>query len=126
MAGKRVLLIDDSDDIREVAKLSLETFGAWTVFTAGTGTRGLAVAAEERPDAILLDVMMPDLDGPTTLRLLQADSSTSDIPVVFLTGKTQAHEHDRLRELGARGVLTKPFSALRLSEDLLGALGWSS
>lgn len=126
MGARRVLLIDDADDIREVAKLSLEVFGGWDVSTAGTGAEGIAMAHAEAPDVIVLDVRMPGLDGPDTLRRLQASSSTRNIPVVFLTAKTERSERERLTRLGARGVLTKPFDALRLADDLAAALGGPS
>src|SRR5689334_22271478 len=84
---KRILIVDDEDDIREVAQVSLELVGHYEVLTAARGTDGVARARTDRPDAILLDVMMPELDGPATLARLRADPATRDIPVVFLTAK---------------------------------------
>jgi CheY-like chemotaxis protein len=87
VTARRVLLVDDEDDIREVAQVSLEMTAGWEVLTAGSGNEGLATAAAEQPDAILLDMMMPDMDGPTTFQSLRANQSTQHIPVVLLTAK---------------------------------------
>src|SRR5579884_2847440 len=97
---RRILIIDDEDDIREVAKASLEIVGGWEVLTAHSGLAGLAIAAAEALDAILLDVMMPDMDGPTTYQRLQSDPTTRDIPVIFLTAKVQSAERRQLSGLG--------------------------
>ncbi len=121
---KKVLIVDDEDDIREVAALSLETIGGYEVLTTASGTSALIIAADRQPDAILLDVMMPDMDGPTTLRKLQSQASTAHIPIVFLTAKVQPGERARFASLGAAAVLSKPFDPLTLSSDLADALGW--
>lgn len=121
---KRVLIIDDEDDIREVAALSLESVGGYEVLSAKSGNSALLIAADQQPDAILLDVMMPDMDGPTTLRKLQTLASTANIPVVFLTAKVQPSERARFASLGAVAVLSKPFDPLTLSAELAEALGW--
>ena len=126
MHGKRVLVIDDDDSVREVAQVSLQVIGGWDVLTASSAVDGLAIAAAEHPDVILLDVMMPDMDGPAALKLLQSDPATGDIPVLFLTAKTQATEQRRLTSLGPRAVLTKPFDPMRLSDDVNAALGWAT
>ena len=125
MTIKRILVIDDEDDIREVAQLCLETLGGWEVMTAACGSEGLVKAEAEQPDAILLDVMMPDMDGPTTFQKLQANTAIRDIPVVFLTAKVQAAEQRRFAELGVKAVLTKPFDPLTLATQLAKVLGWS-
>jgi CheY-like chemotaxis protein len=104
---KRVLIIDDEDDIREVAGATLELTEDWEVLTASSGARGLAEARASQPDAILLDVMMPDMDGPATLAALQHDAGTSQIPVIFLTAKVQAADRRRFTQLGIRGVIGK-------------------
>jgi CheY-like chemotaxis protein len=122
---KRILVIDDEADIREVARLSLEAVGGHEVLTAASGREGLAVAASEQPDAILIDVMMPDLDGPSTVALLRADAATRDIPVLFLTAKVQAADVRRLEQLGATAVLSKPFDPMTLAGDIGRALGWT-
>ncbi|MCP9488862.1 MAG: response regulator [Solirubrobacteraceae bacterium MAG38_C4-C5] len=119
-------MIDDEDHIREVAELSLEAVGGWRVLTASCGRDGVAVAASERPDAILLDVMMPELDGPATVGRLQADARTRDIPVVLLTAKVQPADRQRFAQLGVAAVLAKPFDPMALSGQVSEALGWSA
>jgi CheY-like chemotaxis protein len=95
------------------------------VLTASNGRDGLERARLAQPDAILLDVMMPDLDGPSTLAELRADPATRAIPVLFLTAKTQAAERSRLVELGADGILTKPFDPLKLAGEVAATLRWT-
>src|SRR5260370_6337912 len=108
MPTRRILIVDDDADIREVAQVSLELLGHYEVWTAASGRDGVDSARTRQPDAILLDVMMPDLDGPATLAELRADPATRDIPVLFLTARTQASDHARLADLGVARVLTKP------------------
>lgn len=121
---KRVLVIDDEDDIREVAQLSLEAVAGWEVFGASSGSEGLRVAAEQQPDAILLDVMMPEMDGPSTFRALRAQAATAEIPVILLTAKVQASDRSRFQDLGVSGVLTKPFDPMELARQVSDTLGW--
>jgi len=120
--GKRILLIDDEDDIREVAQVSLEAIGGWEVLTATCAPDGLAKAAAELPDVILLDVMMPGMDGPTAFAHLQANPATRDIPVILLTAKVQAAERQRFFDLGVTAVFAKPFDPLTLSDDVSAAV----
>lgn len=122
--SRTLLLIDDDDDIREIAQLSLELGAGWTVLTAASGAEGIDVAREKQPDAILLDVMMPSLDGPATLAKLREDDRTTRIPVVFLTAKARPSERDRLAGLDVSGVLAKPFDPITLVDQLRAALGW--
>lgn len=121
----RVLIIDDEDDIREVAAMSLETVAGWEVMVANSGAQGLTRAATYKPDAILLDVMMPGMDGPTTFRELRKNPITAKIPVLFLTAKVQATDRRRFADLGIHAVLVKPFDPLTLSTQIANALGWS-
>jgi CheY-like chemotaxis protein len=123
--ARRILIIDDEDDIREVAALSLETVAGWEVLTANSGAQGLARAVESKPDAILLDVMMPGMDGPATFRELRKNPATARIPVVLLTAKVQASDQRRFSDLGVEAVLFKPFDPLTLSNQIASALGWS-
>lgn len=118
MSGLHILLVDDENDIREVAALSLQTIGGWRVSSASNGREAIAIARAQRPDAILLDVMMPDLDGPATLRRLQADPQTHQIPVIFLTAKAQSADRRGLARLGAAGTLTKPFDPMMLTDQI--------
>jgi CheY-like chemotaxis protein len=121
---KRILIIDDESDIREVAQVSLEMMGGWQVIASESGRDGLEKAKVDRPDAILLDVMLPDMDGPTTLKNLQADPSTSHIPVVFLTAKIQTADRKRFADLGVVAVIAKPFDPINLASQVAEALGW--
>ena len=121
-----VLLIDDEDDIRLVGRMSLEKVGGWDVLDASSGAEGIELAASRAPDAILLDSMMPGMDGPSTIQKLKADERTSGIPVLFLTAKLQPADRERYVELGAEGVLAKPFDPMSLPKDVAAALGWPS
>ena len=122
MSQKHILLVDDEDDIREVAGISLEAVGGWRVSSASSGTEGIAKALAEQPDAILLDVMMPDIDGPTTFKRLQGDPQTRDIPVILLTAKAQSADRTRFDELGVAGILTKPFDPMGLPDQVAAIL----
>lgn len=122
----RILIIDDEDDIREVAAMSLETVAGWEVMVANSGAQGLTRAATYKPDAILLDVMMPGMDGPTTFRELRKNPATAKIPVLFLTAKVQATDRRRFADLGIHAVLVKPFDPLTLPTQISNALGWKS
>ena len=121
----RVLVIDDEADIRTVAEMSLSKVGGMEVATSESGEEGLALAEGDPPDAILLDSMMPGLDGPATIERLKADERTREIPVVFLTAKLQPADRERYLELGARGVIAKPFDPMTLPDELRSALGAS-
>lgn len=121
---RRVLIIDDEEDIREVAALSLETVAGWEVLLAGSGIAGIMRAEEQQPDAILLDVMMPGMDGPTTFRELRANPKTAQIPVILLTAKVQSADQKRFSDLGVAAVMFKPFDPLTLAGDIASALGW--
>jgi CheY-like chemotaxis protein len=124
MQPKHLLIIDDEDHIREVASLSLEMTQGWRVSTAHCGALGVELAKSEKPDAILLDVMMPDMDGPSTLRALQLDESTRQIPVIFLTAKVQGPDRRKFLELGVQGVIAKPFDPLTLGKQIMETLSW--
>lgn len=121
--SRTLVLVEDEDDIREIAQMSLEMHG-FTVVAVEGGRAGVDAVREVRPDAVVLDVMMPEQDGPATLAVLQGDPELAGIPVLFLTAKTQAREVEQLLGLGAAGVLRKPFDPLRLGELVTLALGW--
>jgi len=125
VAQRRLLLIDDEDDIREVAKLSLELVAHWDVVTARSGAEGIELAAREQPDAILLDVMMPGMDGAATYGRLQSNPETREIPVVLLTAKIFDRPDDR-RGLEGITVISKPFDPMRLAAHVASALGWAA
>jgi CheY-like chemotaxis protein len=118
----KVLVVDDEEDVRYVARMSLGRVGRMTVIEASSGEEGIARAKSERPDFILLDMMMPGMDGAATFLALRADAETAAIPVVFLTAKTMASEVERLKRLGARGVVLKPFNPLTLASDVTALL----
>jgi CheY-like chemotaxis protein len=121
----RILIIDDEEDIREVAGLSLETVAGWEVILASSGAQGIARAIEHQPDAILLDVMMPVMDGPATFRELRKNPATAHIPVMLLTAKVQSNDQRRFADLGVEAILFKPFDPLTLSTQIADVLGWS-
>ncbi len=121
-----ILVIDDSPLIRRVVEVAIGENSDWLVHTAGSGADGVDVAARERPDAILLDVEMPDLDGPATLTLLRAHEAAREIPVLFLTGHTAEADRRALEALGAAGVMAKPFDPDTLASDIARQLGWGT
>jgi CheY-like chemotaxis protein len=121
---RRLLVIDDDDHIRELARLALERVGGHSVVTAESGAAGLELARSERPDAVVVDVMMPGMDGPETVRRLRADPAIADIPVILLTAKVQPSDTARFGDLGVQAVLAKPFDPMRLAADVAAALGW--
>jgi CheY-like chemotaxis protein len=121
---RRILIIDDEDDIREVAALSLEATAGWNILTASSGAAGIEIAAAEQPDAILMDVMMPGVDGPTTFGHMQKNSAISHIPVLLLTAKVQGVDQRRFAGLGLAGILFKPFDPLTLAQQISDVLGW--
>lgn len=112
------LIVDDDGDIREIARLSLELVGGWAVSEAECGSDAIARARALSPDVILLDVMMPGLDGVATLRILSHHPRTSHIPVIFLTAKSQNGELRRLEAAGACGLIAKPFDPMRLPQEI--------
>ena len=114
----KVLIIDDDADIRSIARLSLSRVGGMDVIEAASGAEGVRKAQEEKPDVILLDMMMPAMDGLETLSALRSQPATAMTPVIFLTAKAVGDEVERMTTLGAAGVLIKPFDPRTLSEDV--------
>ncbi|WP_374405183.1 response regulator [Pelagerythrobacter sp.] len=114
----RILYVDDEADIREIAEMALSLDPAFEIRTCGSGHEGVDAARAWQPNLILLDVMMPELDGPGVLRILRDDDRTYAIPVVFITARTQAQEVAHLRDLGARGVIAKPFDPMTLAQQV--------
>jgi len=96
----------------------------WAVLTASSGSEGIQTACVERPDVILLDVMMPDMDGIATFKALQTHPETAEIPVIFLTAKAQTSERRQFNALGVSGVITKPFNSLDLPDQITKMLDW--
>lgn len=120
--ARRVLVVDDSPLMLSAVRLGLASVAGWDVATAPCGRDGVELADRYRPDAILLDVVMPDLDGPGTLQALRAQASTHTTPVVFLTA--DGDHRDGLLALGAAGVIAKPFQPAELPGQLTEVLGW--
>jgi len=125
MPTKRVLIIDDEEDIREVVRVSLAVVGGWEVLLAASADAGLARAAVDQPDAILLDVMMPGIDGHTAVRLLRDNPATRRIPVILLTAKVQVTDRHAFAALAVTAVIAKPFDPMTLPVTIAAALGWS-
>ena len=124
MNNKRILLIDDEETIQEVVQVGIEIEAGWQVAIASSGSEGINLAQSQQPDAILLDVMMPDMDGISTVSSLKANVKTRSIPVIFLTAKTQAAEKDQLQSLGVVDVITKPFNSMALASQIAKILQW--
>ncbi|HLZ08227.1 MAG TPA: response regulator [Chloroflexota bacterium] len=120
---KRILVVDDSNFMLAVAKICLEKVPGWQVLTASSGEEALTVA-ETVPDAILLDIVMPGMDGPTTMEKLRASDVTRNIPIVFFTGTEDPDHRQNLAKLGAAGLIPKPFDPLTLTSQVRDALGW--
>ncbi|OUL36086.1 response regulator [Nostoc sp. 106C] len=125
MTTKRILVVDNEEYIQEVAKICLETVAAWEVMTVSSGKEGIIKAEAWQPDAILLDVMMPDMDGIATFEKLQANAATKDIPVILLTAKIQAADRRRYAQMGMASAIAKPFNPLELATQIATALDWA-
>jgi CheY-like chemotaxis protein len=116
--SKCVLVVDDEEDIRSIAQLGLEMGAGWTVLTACSGKEALQVAADSQPDVILLDLMMPDMDGRETLQKLKANSTTQNIPVILLTARIQKSDRDSFADLDVAAVFAKPFRPMQLPDQI--------
>lgn len=124
MPSKLILFIDDEEDIQTLVSFCFDLEVGWQLITASSGKEGIAMAEAKQPNAILLDVMMPDLDGLQTLERLQNNPKTQHIPVIFITAKVQASDRRIFYSAGAKGVITKPFDSLTLTSQITGFLGW--
>ncbi len=118
MKIERVLVVDDDEDIRAVTELSIRRIGHWDVLLAASGEEALVLARDQHPDVILLDTMMPVLDGPSTLAKLRAEPATAGIPVIFLTAQARPRDVEGYLALGAAGVIGKPFDATTLPGEI--------
>ncbi|MEH2470373.1 two-component system OmpR family response regulator [Nitrobacteraceae bacterium AZCC 2161] len=114
----RIMYVDDEPDVRKVAKISLELVGKFELCLCDSGREAIAQVQQFKPDLILLDVMMPEMDGPTTLVALRGIQSVASTPIVFMTAKAQSAEIKRYRDLGAVEVFTKPFQPMQLPNQL--------
>lgn len=124
MLAKQILVIDDETNLCTVIKICLEHIGGWQVQIAQSGSQGLLLAETELPDAILLDVMMPDMDGLVLLSALRINPRTRTIPVIFLTAKVQPTDLNQYAQLGVAGVIAKPFDPLQLVDQIAQLLEW--
>lgn len=124
--NKRILVIDDEGGIRTVIQISLEAAAGWEVVTAASGVEGLLKAQQEKFDAILLDVMMPELDGMATFEQLKALEQNQYTPMILLTAKTGQAEHQEFMQRGVKGVITKPFRARNLVAQIRSILNWDT
>lgn len=115
--SKSILIIDDEEDVKEIAQMGLEMAANWQVITACTGREGLGIAKDRQPEVILLDLMMPEWDGKETLKQLKANLHTAAIPVILMTAKTQSAIASEL-QLDLAGVITKPFRPLELPAQI--------
>lgn len=114
----KILLVDDDSDIRRIGALSLEKVGGFGVVLAASGAEAVSKCERERFDLILLDMMMPDMDGMATLGALRAQPATAGVPVIFMTAKVQGDQADRYLRAGAVGVIGKPFDPLTLPAEI--------
>ncbi|ADB74245.1 response regulator [Geodermatophilus obscurus] len=124
--SRTILVVDDEPDIRELARLGLELVGGHHVVVADSGAAAAALVEEVRPDAVLLDVQMPGMDGPATLAALRSGRVGATVPVLFLTASVQEAQLTQLLELDVVTVLSKPFDPMTLPQQVDQALGWSS
>lgn len=118
-ALQNILCIDDEEDILDVLKLALEAVGGFTVHTCNRSSQAVQQAEALKPDLIMLDVMMPEMDGPATLQLLKANDNISKIPVLFMTARVQQSEVNEYLQLGVAGVIAKPFDPMTVSTQIL-------
>ena len=116
--SKCVLIVDDEEDVRAIAKMGLEMGAGWKVLTAGSGQEALVMAETNQPDVILLDLMMPDMDGRVTLQQLKANPATQQIPVILVTAKIQPSDRESFVQLDVAAVFTKPFRPLKLADQI--------
>jgi CheY-like chemotaxis protein len=122
MSAIRILHVDDEADIRDIVNLSLGLNPEFEVREVGSGLEAIVAAADWTPQLILLDVMMPNMDGPATLERLRNNSKTAGIPVFFMTARSQTPEIERFKSLGAKGVILKPFDPMTLAAEVQGHL----
>lgn len=123
MSLNHIMLVDDEADIRTIAELALVSIGGWNVALAESGQDALTQLAKQTVDLVLLDVMMPDMDGPTVLRRMRDSETLAHIPIIFMTAKVQRREIDHFIELGALGVIGKPFDPMQVSEEIRRIMG---
>lgn len=124
MPNKRILVIDDEPGICQVIQVAFKVIAQWEVLVASSSQAGIALAEAEQPDAILLDVMMPEVDGFSTVEKMQENPKIQPIPIILLTAKAQAKVRERFAQLPIAGVITKPFKAPTLVNQVRDLLQW--
>jgi CheY-like chemotaxis protein len=125
MTPPTVLVVDDDDDIRELTQLSLESVAGWNVLTASGGVMAIELARAHHPDVVLLDMMMPDMDGLTTFEHLQSDETTRDIPVILFTAKGRVGERQPWDDHALQGMIAKPYDPMTLGDQVAAILHWT-
>lgn len=114
----KILLVDDDPQIRKIAQICLQKVGGWEVSIARSGSEALNLAQTESPDIILLDIMMPGMDGPTTLLCLRQIECTKEVPIIFFTANARSSDSGAYEGLGALGVIGKPFDPMTLHKEI--------
>jgi CheY-like chemotaxis protein len=123
---RRIVIVEDEKDIRAILRHAIELIKGWSVLEAADGAAGLELIQRELPDAILLDVMMPKIDGRELFRRLRQNESTQSIPVIFITASLQRHEIQSLEELCPVAILAKPFDPIAIVRTISDLLGWDT
>jgi DNA-binding response OmpR family regulator len=124
--AKHILIVDDEQDIRAIVRISLEKFAGWRTILAATAQEALEKARSQLPDAILLDITMPDTDGFQVWDQLQSDPLTKSIPVILLTAKTSSLDKKRFSDMGVAGIITKPFNPIIIWKQVREILAWDN
>lgn len=114
----KILVVEDEEDIQTIASMALTSIGGFSIEVCSSGKEALEKAPVFKPDVILLDVMMPEMDGPTTLKELKKIPEIADTPVIFLTAKVQSREVEQYRNMGALDVISKPFDPMTLADNI--------
>ncbi|AFZ05708.1 response regulator receiver protein [Oscillatoria nigro-viridis PCC 7112] len=124
MIGKKILIVDDQEHLRELIQLCLEDLAGWNTLVAASGQECLQILQTERPNAILLDISMPGMDGFAVYDLLQSDPITRSIPVILLTARVLSTDMAKFAKMGVAGLIPKPFEATTLPGKVAEILGW--
>lgn len=124
MNAKRILIIDDEEPILAVVRGCLQDLAGWTVLSADSGAEGLRLAATKRPDGILLDLSLPEMDGAEILKRLRNDLKTARIPVILLTARSNTGDRGQFSAMGIAGAISKPFNPATLADEVAALLGW--
>ena len=115
---KKILYAEDEPDVQTIVELTIQTMSDYEIKICNNGKKLLECVEDYKPDLILLDVMMPEMDGPTTFKNLLDNENTKKIPVIFVTAKAQVHEVEKFKEIGSLGVITKPFTLMNLCDEI--------